>query len=130
VLRFPTGRQDNAPDPGRSDGLTRLAAGEFLASSKWSDSPSSAKKFEVNTALLGAFKTPTLRGVATSAPYGHGGTFGSLAEVAAHYSIRGISETDTRAVGHTEDWVPNFDHQTTSDLPAFLEVLTAPIVLP
>jgi cytochrome c peroxidase len=130
VLRFPTGRQDGAADNGRSDGLVRLAANPFLASSKWSDAPNAAKPFAVSTAPQGAFKTPTLRGIASSMPYGHGGSFGTLAEVAAHYSTRGINEVDPRAVGHTEDWVPIFEHGATSDLLAFLEVMTAPIVMP
>jgi cytochrome c peroxidase len=34
---------------------------------------------------LGAFRTPTLRGVARSAPYFHDGSAGSLAEVVDHY---------------------------------------------
>lgn len=129
-LRFPTGRQDKAADSGRADGLTRLAASEFLASSKWSDAPASAKRFEVSTALQGAFKTPTLRGVATSGPFGHGGTFDTLPEVTAHYSTRGINEADPRAVGHTEDWVPIFDHGAANEMPSFLGILTATIVLP
>ena len=67
---------------------------------------------------------------ATSAPFGHGGTVLSLGEVAATYGTRGINDSDPRAVGHTEDWVPIFDQSIVLDLPTFLEVLTAPIVLP
>jgi cytochrome c peroxidase len=130
VLRFPTGRQDHDADTGRADGLARLAASEFQTSSKWSDAPAMGKTYALSTAATGAFKTPTLRGVATSAPYGHGGTLGTLADVAAHYSTRGIPEADSRAVGHTEDWVPIFDHGAANDLPPFLEILTAPVVLP
>ncbi|MFO0734237.1 MAG: cytochrome c peroxidase [Labilithrix sp.] len=132
VLRFPTGRQDKKADRGRADGLTRLAASAFRASSTWSDAPTTAKTFDVATApaFEGAFKTPTLRGVATSAPFGHGGTVLSLGEVAATYGTRGINDSDPRAVGHTEDWVPIFDQSIVLDLPTFLEVLTAPIVLP
>lgn len=132
VLRFPTGRQDKVADNGRSDGLTRLGLSDFRASSKWSDDPSAAKAFDQNVApaMQGAFKTPTLRGIATSKPFGHGGTFDTLAEVSAHYGQRGINEVDPRAVGHTEDWVPNFDSTVVVQLPTFMEILTAPIVMP
>jgi hypothetical protein len=33
-------------------------------------------------------------------------------------------------VGATEDWVPIFDHVAAERIPAFLEILTAPVVLP
>lgn len=131
VLRFPTGRQDGKADLGRDEGLTRLAASEFLGSSKWSDAPGAAMPFLVDVpSMLGAFKTPTLRGLPTSAPYGHGGMFTTLAEVSKHYGDRGISHSDPRAIGTTEKWVPNFDTSAVADLPAFLDVLTAHVVLP
>ena len=129
-IRFPTGRQDHAADRGRADGLTRLSASEFRADSKWSDAPDQAKPFVVSEAALGAFKTPTLRGVATTKPFGHGGTFSSLAEVTAHYSVRGLVPQDPRSAGLTEDWVPLFDHVASDAMPAFLEVLTAEIANP
>ncbi|MDF2696224.1 MAG: Cytochrome peroxidase [Labilithrix sp.] len=130
-LRFPTGRQDGKADVGREDGLIKLAAGEFLASSKWSDAPSAAKPFIVDVpTALGAFKTPTLRGLPTSAPYGHGGTLATLFDVSKHYGERGLEHADPQAVGTTEQWVPNFDANVMRDLPAFLEVLTGEVELP
>ena len=36
--------------------------------------------------LVGAFKTPTLRNIADTAPYMHSGQFLTLEEVVAHYS--------------------------------------------
>lgn len=130
VLRFPTGRQDNQADVGREDGLLRLGASEFTASSKWSDDPAAAKLFDVDAPALGAFKTPTLRGLPTTAPYGHGGTMGTLLEVAQHYGERGLPHADPSALGTTDQWVPNFDTNVADELPAFLEVLTAEVVLP
>ncbi len=56
VLRFPTGRQDHAPDQGREDGLLKLAASDLTASSPWSDSPSSAKIFCAASPLSSAKK--------------------------------------------------------------------------
>ncbi|MBX3207436.1 MAG: hypothetical protein KF764_20480 [Labilithrix sp.] len=130
-LRFPTGRQDGKADTGREDGLTRLAAAEFLASSKWSDAPSAAKTFVVDApTMLGAFKTPTLRGLPMSAPYGHGGTLKTLFEVSRHYGMRGVEHADPSAIGTTEQWVPNFDMNVMRELPALLEVLTGEVELP
>jgi cytochrome c peroxidase len=131
VLRFPTGRQDHKADTGRVDGLVRLGASEFLASSTWSDAPSAAKPFSIDApTMLGAFKTPTLRGLPTSAPYGHGGTLATLADVAKHYGERGLEHADPLAVGTTEQWVPNFDTNVVGDLPPFLELLTGSVELP
>ncbi|HVH40917.1 MAG TPA: cytochrome c peroxidase, partial [Labilithrix sp.] len=131
VLRFPTGRQDGKADLGREDGLLKLAAAEFRASSTWSDSPSSAKLFNVDApSMLGAFKTPTLRGLSTSGPFGHGGTLATLLDVTQHYSGRGLKHGDPLAAGTTEQWVPSFDMNVVHDLPAFLEVLTADVELP
>lgn len=130
-LRFPTGRQDGVADRGREEGLVKLAASEFLASSKWSDAPSAAKPFIVDSpTTLGAFKTPTLRGLPTSAPYGHGGMLATLLDVSRHYGQRGLEHADPHAIGTTEQWVPSFDSVAVRELPAFLEVLTGEVELP
>ncbi len=131
ALRFPTGRVDRAADRGRLDGLTLLAASGFRASSKWSDDASSAKTFPTDApTMLGAFKTPSLRGVGTSAPYTHGGMDATLGEVMNHYGKRGLERADPHTTGNTEEWVPIFDRNVSDDLPAFLEVLTAPLEMP
>lgn len=130
VLRFPTGRVDGTPDRGRLDVLPTLASSEFVASSKWSDSPASAKLLTLPSApsMLGAFKTPTLRGIAETGPYGHGGMYTTLADVSHHYGTRGDEIKDDRAVGTTEEWVQPFDVNGQKELPAFLEVLTATVL--
>lgn len=131
ALRFPTGRQDGQADSGRADGLSRLAASEFLGSSKWSDAPEAAKPVApAAPSMLGAFKTPTLRGLPATAPYGHGGTLATLLEVAEHYGKRGLEDSDPAASGVTEAWAPNFDAHVSADLPLFLEILTAEHTLP
>lgn len=131
VLRFQTGAADGKADEGRLTGLPKLALGEFLASSRWSDAPSLAKGFVVDSpAMLGAFKTPTLRGIPKSAPYGHGGTLATLDDVTHHYGQRGLEHADTRAIGTTEQWVPQFDTHAEKHLVPFLEALTATPVLP
>lgn len=124
ALRFPSGRQDGTGDPGRFDVLATLASAEFVASSTYSDDPSAAKPlaFTPPSSMRGAFKTPTLRGVATTAPFGHGGRFTTLLDVTKHYGQRAMSVTD--ATGEVEPWVPNFDTMAQARLPAILEVLT------
>jgi cytochrome c peroxidase len=119
VLRFPTGRQDGQPDRGRIDVFPALASAEFVASSKWSESPGSAKllTLESSPSMLGAFKTPPLRGVARTAPYGHGGSFTTLLEVAKHYGKRGDDVKDDRTIGNVEEWVPLFDANVQEQMP-------------
>ncbi|MDB4938685.1 MAG: Cytochrome peroxidase [Labilithrix sp.] len=128
AIRFPTGRQDGAADRGRADVLLGLATAEFVASSKWSDAPQAAKPLSfpgVPPSMIGAFKTPTLRGVSQSAPYGHGGAFGQLLDVTKHYGQRGQMVTPASAAGIVEEWLPNFDANVQGDLPALLDILTA-----
>jgi cytochrome c peroxidase len=52
-----------------------------------------------NIEFVGAFKTPTLRNIAATAPYGHDGRFADLREVLAHYSKLGQKPQ----IGHQED---------------------------
>ena len=127
-LRFPTGRQDGAPDRGRADVLLGLAASEFVATSKWSDAPQAAKPLaftSVPSSMIGAFKTPTLRGSPQTAPYGHGGAFRLLSDVTKHYGQRAEQVPATKAPGEVEEWLPLFDAGAQSDLAQFLDELTA-----
>jgi cytochrome c peroxidase len=128
ALGFPTGRQDGAPDRGRADVMMGLASAEFVASSRWSDAPLAGKSLLFASAppsMVGAFKTPGLRGVAKSAPYGHGGVYAELLDVTKHYGQRGTKVAASATTGVVEPWVPHFDNQVQADLPAFLGVLTA-----
>lgn len=130
-LKFPTGRQDGKPDQGRADVLTKLAAQEFVASSKWSDAPSAAKPLAFSTvpiAMVGAIKTPSLRGVAQTAPFGHGGVFTTLEQVTRHYGQRGLDVATEKTTGAFEIWAPNFDGNAQAQLPAILQVMKADLV--
>jgi cytochrome c peroxidase len=59
--------------------------------------------------LCGAFKVPTLRNVAITAPYFHNGNFATLREVVSFYVRR-----DT----NPEEWYPNAGADKFDDLPA------------
>ncbi len=124
-VRFPTGRQDGAADPGRADGLLQLATAEFTTASVSSDAVTPTHATSAFPTALGAFKTPTLRGVVATAPYGHGGTLATLADVVKNYGGAGLPPDDPRAAGPSEPWLPKFDQQNQAALPAFLETLTA-----
>jgi cytochrome c peroxidase len=126
AVRFPTGRQDGAADRGRIDGIGQLVASEFLATSSFSDAPRSPYALTpAPTSMLGAFKTPSLRGVPRTAPYGHGGTLATIEDVVKNYSTSGLDDSSALAVGTSEAWLPRFDAPTQSALPAFLQTLAA-----
>lgn len=73
-----------------------------------------------NRGDIGAFKTPTLRDVALTAPYMHDGSLSSLAAVIAYYNQGGTPNAhlapELRAL--------HLDERSQSDLAAFLESLT------
>mgnify|MGYP002382283072 CR=1 FL=1 len=133
VVRFPTGRQDGAADRGRIDGVGKLLAAEFNSRSKWSDAPASGDRilraFD-GPATLGAFKTPTLRGVDRSAPFGHGGNLTTLLAVAENYGKQGLDPGDARAVGVTESTVPRFDGTAQHNVVPFLSALAGEVIAP
>ena len=69
---------------------------------------------------IGAFKTPTLREVANTAPYMHDGRFGSLREVVEFYSGGGIKNP----FQDSDILVLNLTEQEKEDLVAFLRGLS------
>ncbi|MBL1277782.1 MAG: c-type cytochrome [Ectothiorhodospiraceae bacterium] len=73
--------------------------------------------------LIGAFKTPTLRDVALTAPYMHNGAYSTLAEVVEHYNLGGHA---------TENLSPNIKKLNLTatektDLVEFMKSLTGEI---
>ncbi|MCC6509511.1 MAG: c-type cytochrome [Pirellulaceae bacterium] len=70
----------------------------------------------------GAFKTPTIRNVATSAPYMHDGSLKSLAEVVEHYAKGGTPNP------WLSDKIKKIEltAQDKQDLVAFMEACTGP----
>lgn len=118
--------QDN--DPGRYDGISRLLEDPFRGTGSYSDDPEAAAlKLEhlvIGPEQLGQFKVPTLRNVAQSPPYMHGGQLETLADV-----VRFYNELDQEVtIGHREELlVPlALDEQDVGDIVAFLEALTGP----
>ncbi len=131
--RFPTGKQDGTADRGRIDVVSKVLTGEFISSGAYSAAPSphsGTSHLTASASLLGAFKTPTLRGVAESAPYGHGGTVTTLLDIAKIYGIAGLAQGDIHAIGVTEPWLPKFDATVQPVLVPFLQSLTANATAP
>lgn len=74
---------------------------------------------------VGAFKTPTLRNIAVTAPYGHDGRFPGLDEILEHYD----KVSGQPAVGHREESLMplNLSETEKSQLKAFLNSLTGAV---
>jgi len=123
-LRFPSGKPDRSSDTGRSDGIPFFVASEFRRTGKYSDAPASVPAIDpiVTPNLVGAFKTPDLRGVAFTLPYGHGGTYGGLTSVIEAHRTSGMPAGSTLTTGDAERFLIPFD----ADLaPAIIDFLSA-----
>lgn len=114
-------------DIGRSQGAQQVKQDEFRCGSKWSDATKCDELRFLNPKFedfLGAFKTPTLRNVAQTAPYFHAGQFATLDEVLTFYrSLPGQPQ-----IGHRELVLSLLDPSLSqADLLAFLHTLTGPL---
>jgi len=141
VTRVASGRADGSADPGRSEGVPELRASDFLGSGRWSDAPASGRSIRAGgeRALVGAFKTPSLRGIAVTGsasplagagPFGHGGTEPTLVSVTESYGMGGAASSDPRATGDLEPWSIRFDVTAQWAIPPFLATLTAEPMVP
>ena len=112
---------------GALDGLTKLRASKTLRSSVYSDNIGDTSRADelarpLTSALQGAWRTPTLRNVALTAPYMHDGIYETLEQVVAHYNrggdsgAPGVRAVQIRPLGLTDG--------EQVDLVAFLQTLT------
>ena len=130
-VRVPPLAPGAARDPGRAMGVERLSQDEFIAAGPYSDDaegPRAQQLFYLNAeaGLRGHFKTPSLRNVATTAPYMHQGQFKTLREVVRYYStLEGAAEPGDPA--HVEKLIRplQLNDSEIDDLVAFLESLTS-----
>jgi cytochrome c peroxidase len=76
----------------------------------------------LRAADLGSFKSPSLRNVEVTAPYGHDGRFATLDALIDHYSDNPISDPNLGYVGHVRPL--NFTASEKAALIAFLGTLT------
>jgi cytochrome c peroxidase len=113
------------PDKGRAAGVQEVLANPFNCLGQYSDD-SSRKCDELEFVrrgpeLVGAFRTPSLRDVAVTAPYMHKGQVATLAEALHHYNI-----APDAMIGHNEAKPLGLSGRELRQLEAFLNTLTAP----
>jgi len=87
-------------------------------------------RFAVDRTLegLGAFKTPTLRNVAVTAPYMHDGSLKTLRDVIVHYNNGGVTKKDDPVNDFLSGGIRplNLTEPEIDDLVTFMEALTSP----
>jgi cytochrome c peroxidase len=148
----------NCLPEGARDGLRKLRANRFRRDSEWSDDvecrshfayhsmPDYAKSHpdecdgrvkyyslplaDMDETLIGAWKTPSLRDVALTAPYMHNGMYSTLREVIAdHYNTGAVHGRRGETVGtlDTRMTILTLSNQEIDDLVAFLNSLTGEV---
>ena len=77
---------------------------------------------------LGAFRTPTLRSIALTAPYMHDGSLETLEDVVIHYNNGGTTDRSARVNDFLSGGIRplNLTDEQIADLVAFMEALTSP----
>jgi len=114
-----------APDLGRETGLAGLLADPFNAQGPYWDGPRPEPPAAATAADTGAFRTPSLRNVALSAPYGHDGRFATLRDV-VDFHLRGGGRGEAGVVGTIDAGLKErmLSDTEKDDLLAFLAALT------
>lgn len=115
------------PDLGRSAATGVVTNDEFNCLGRFSDAQSSqceelAFMVKDDPELVGAFKTPGLRGVAARAPYMHAGQLATLEDVVAHYR-----KAPRAQAGKSELARPRLSDEDARYLVAFLRTLDSPV---
>ena len=117
---------DQLPPMGRYDGIRIARKDPFNCLGEFSDAASSEcleLRFSRDTNdLVGAQKTPTLRNIAITAPYMHGGQIKTLKEVIEHYNEAPIS-----MLSHNEAKPLGLRPLQLRQLEDFLNILSAPL---
>jgi cytochrome c peroxidase len=126
------------PPWGAYDGLRRLRDSPWLRTGRWSDdSTDTSRQAYVDLPrtpeLKGAWRTPSLRNVAQTAPYMHDGRYATLEEVIWHYNdgAPGGGGEQVNPDGLAPQLKPLLlSDGEVADLVAFLETLTGAPVAP
>ena len=126
------------PDQGRETGALAVQQDPFNCLGAFSDAkPADCRELRFivvhDPALRRAFKTPSLRGVGTRAPYMHAGQFASLEEVVRHYVNApeavplAAAANGVRSHRSGSELIPlPLDEREIADLVAFLDTLSVP----
>jgi cytochrome c peroxidase len=110
-IRMPGSLPEGPAQRGRIDGVRSLLASAFRKDGPFSDARAAgaglAGLVPVD-AMLGQVKTPSLRDVALTGPFGHGGTFKSLEDVVGHYDIEELTAAGPARTGSLDPAVVSF----------------------
>lgn len=125
-----TGVPGSLDDVGRWAGVMQLRADEFNCLGRYSDAkPEQCEELQFladdDSAMVRAYKTPSLRNVADRAPYMHAGQIATLDEVVAHYNRAPASPA-----GKSELRRLRLSARERAQLVAFLKTLTGEVVYP
>jgi cytochrome c peroxidase len=114
-----------APDRGRIDGIPILLANPFDLDGPYVDGSPQPLTITSSPSDLGAFRTPSLRNVGLSAPYGHNGTFATLPDV-INFHLQGGGRGKTGFVGDVDPALlpQSASTQTVQNIADFLSTLT------
>ncbi|MBL8600307.1 MAG: hypothetical protein JNK72_00130 [Myxococcales bacterium] len=127
-IAMPTGRSDGQGDEGRLAGFAAWRESPFRRDGAYSDQPSlgpaTAHRAPFD-AMRGQFRTPPLRGVGQTGPWGHGGTFTDLPAIIDHYARVSGEPTHPGSVGPLDPHLGMFHMDATAlnSLSAFLRAL-------
>ena len=132
VLRWPSAGVYTERWAGRRSVANGLGFATFNRSSSWSDKPLPKHTSSSGSDVLwsmGAFRTPSLRGVSLTAPYGHAGTLPTLAEAVLGHG-RDLDPDNPAVSGRIEPWLSPVDPATAAKIVTFLESLSGVPVVP
>ncbi len=118
---------DTEVDEGRFGGLNFLLSSPYTLDGGWNDDPEKKGAWAVRNVRrshsdFGTFRTPSLRGVAETAPYMHDGSLDDLDAVVRHYND--IDTERLHADGEAILSELNLSERQIADLVAFLETLS------
>lgn len=121
---------DLPPDFGRIEGIMQVLEDPFNCMGEYSDAGEDDcdhVKYARTEGqeIIAAFKTPTLRNVANTAPYMHSGQIPDLPSALDHYNRAPLAVR-----GHSELSPLNLSAAQLADLEAFLRSLSSPLATP
>ena len=115
------------PDVGRIKGIRAARKDSFNCLGYFSDDNEACMELlfaKTDKSNLGAFRTPSLRNVELTAPYGHAGQQKSLEEVLRHYN-----EAPNAMIGHNEAKPLGLWPWELAQLESFLRALNSPPII-
>ena len=115
------------PDVGRIKGIRAARKDSFNCLGYFSDDNEACMELlfaKTDKSNLGAFRTPSLRNVELTAPYGHAGQQKSLEEVLRHYN-----EAPDAMIGHNEAKPLGLWPWELAQLESFLRALNSPPII-